>query len=106
MVRTLVFSLILLIFLVPAPVHAFLADLDLEGKPITSIVVSAKTLTPQDVSRMTGLSIGMPFSAREVQKTLQPLYQTGLFRNIQIEAEPSENGVALKFIFNEKIFIS
>jgi outer membrane protein insertion porin family len=106
LVRTLVFSLILLIFIVPTPAHAFSTDLDLEGKPITSILVSAKNLTPQDVSRMTGLSVGMPFSPREVQKTLQPLYQTGLFRNIQIEAEPSEDGVVLKFIFNEKVFIS
>ena len=55
---------------------------------------------------MTGLVTGMPFSARVVQKTLQPLYQTGLFKDIRIEAEPSANGVALRFIFTEKVFIS
>ena len=30
----------------------------------------------------------------------------GLFKDIRIEAEPSENGVALKFIFTEKVFIA
>ncbi len=68
--------------------------------------MNARTLTPEDVSRMTGLRIGVPFSTRSVQKTLKPLYQTGLFKDIRIEAEPSENGVALKFIFIEKVFIS
>jgi outer membrane protein insertion porin family len=81
-------------------------DLTLEEKPIISISVNARTLTPEDVSRMTGLRVGMPFSARSVQKTLKPLYQTGLFRDIRIEAEPSEGGLALKFIFVEKVFIS
>ncbi len=79
---------------------------DLEGKPIISISVNARTLTPEDISRMTGLRIGTPFSAISVRKTLKPLYQTGLFKDIRIEAEPSENGVALKFIFIEKVFIS
>lgn len=68
--------------------------------------MNARTLAPEDVSRMTGLRVGMPFSARSVQKTLKPLYQTGLFKDIRIEVEPSENGVALKFIFIEKVFIS
>ncbi len=83
-----------------------MTDLDLEGKTIISILVSARTLTPEDVIRMTGLRTGMPFSARSIRKTLKPLYQTGLFKDVQIEAEPSENGVALKFIFIEKVFIS
>ncbi|HLB01746.1 MAG TPA: outer membrane protein assembly factor BamA, partial [Nitrospiria bacterium] len=30
----------------------------------------------------------------------------GLFKDIRIEAEPSANGVALRFIFTEKVFIS
>ncbi|HLB01531.1 MAG TPA: hypothetical protein VJM77_00175, partial [Nitrospiria bacterium] len=60
--RLLVLSVILLLLLFFRPdAQSFLADSSLEGKPITSISVSAKTLTPQDITRMTGLVTGMPF---------------------------------------------
>lgn len=104
--RSFILLLILFVFSSPLPVYPILNDLSLEGKPIVSILVDARTLTPQDISRMTGLTVGTPFSAREVQNTIRPLYQTGLFKDIRIEVNPSENGVALRFILIEKVFIS
>jgi len=106
LIRILTFLLILFLLPFLPLAYSLVADLDLEEKPIISISVNAKTLTQEDVNRMTGLRIGMPFSVRSVRKMLKPLYQTGLFKDIRIEAEPSENGVALKFIFIEKVFIS
>ncbi len=89
----------------PTVAQALIPDPGLEDRPIQSISVTARDFTAQDVKRMTGLREGMPFSVERVRATLQPLYQTGLFRDIRIDAQQGEAGILLLYHFSEKIFV-
>ena len=95
---------VFLLFASPVPLKA---QGSLEGIPIHSINTQSRIGFGQaEVTRLTGLKPGDPYSSRVIRRTLDQLYQTGLFTDIGVEARIQEGGVKLTYIFIEKNILS
>jgi outer membrane protein insertion porin family len=78
----------------------------LQGLPIQRIgVLSRVSYSPLEIGRITGLSPGKPYSTAAVRQGIEALYRQGLYKDIQVEAHPVENGVELKFVLIERTFL-
>jgi outer membrane protein insertion porin family len=78
-----------------------------DGIPIGEITTQSNIgFGPKEVTRLTGLKAGDPYSPRVIRRTIDLLYQTGLFTDIQVEAEIREGGVRVTYIFVEKNILS
>ena len=78
-----------------------------EGIIIKEIQADSRTgITAEVIRRITGLEMGQPYSAKTIRNSLDLLYDTGLFKDILVEAEPVGNKVALRYIFVEKAFLA
>ncbi|MDQ2899893.1 MAG: hypothetical protein M3Y07_08850, partial [Acidobacteriota bacterium] len=77
-----------------------------EGKPIAAIQYSpAETLDPADLARAQPLRIGEPLHAADVASAIDGLFATGRFEDIVVEAEPSGNGVVVRFVTKNTWFV-
>ncbi|MDQ6664281.1 MAG: hypothetical protein M3Z23_07790, partial [Acidobacteriota bacterium] len=77
-----------------------------EGKPIAAIQYSpAQTLDPADLARSQPLKIGGPLHAADVASAIDGLFATGRFEDIAVEAEPSGEGVLVRFITKNTWFV-
>src|SRR5579862_4840806 len=71
-----------------------------EGRPIVDIQYSpAQPLAPQDLAKAQMLQIGSPLQQDAVATAIDNLFATGHFDDIAVEAEPSGNGVIVRFVF-------
>lgn len=85
------------LFLIGMPGHAQIAGV-FEGKVIRSIEVqSTLRLTPEAIGRITGVRPGQPYVASALREGMDHLYQTGLFRDVLVEAFELDGGVHLVF---------
>ena len=78
-----------------------------ENKPIVDIQYqpAQQPLAQQDLDRIQPLKKGAPLHATDVAAAIDGLFATGRYRDIQVEAEPSENGVVIRFITTFTWFI-
>jgi outer membrane protein assembly complex protein YaeT len=77
-----------------------------EGKRITEIQFdpAPAPLSKQDLARMLLLQKDAPYHADQVAATIDSLYASGRFEDIQVDAEPSADGVSVRFITKLNFF--
>lgn len=69
-----------------------------EGRTIVDIQYSpSQPLAPQDLAKAQPLEKGMALHEDDVAHAIDGLFATGRFDNIAVEAEPSGNGVIIRF---------
>src|SRR5690242_8795324 len=78
-----------------------------EGKTITAVRYQPPTqpVMRPDLARLVSFQPGTALSLAEVRDTIKRLYGTGAYSNIEIEAVPEGNGVALVIRTDEQFFI-
>jgi outer membrane protein insertion porin family len=71
---------------------------EFEGRPIADIQYSpSQPLAPQDLAQAQPLHKGMPLHAEDVAHAIDGLFATGRFDNIVAVAEPSADGIIVRF---------
>ena len=79
----------------------------LEGKLIREVQVQSRTgITLDVIHHLTGLESGMPYSAKTIRKSLDLLYETNLFKDIQVTAEWEDDEVIVRYLLVEKTFLA
>src|SRR5262249_5225745 len=81
---------------------------EFEGKPIQSVRFEppSQPVTRADLTRlMLPLNNGAPLHLSDVRSAIKQLYATGLYSNIEVETEPSGNGVAIVIRTAEQWFV-
>jgi outer membrane protein insertion porin family len=78
-----------------------------EGRPISAIRWDppSQPVLRQDLARLMPIQAGNPLHADEIRTAIKKLYSTGLYSNIEVEAAPEGNGVALTFRTTEQWFV-
>ena len=77
-----------------------------EGKPIADIQFpTGQPLDPADLARVLPLKKGQPLHAADVAHAIDGLYATGHFEDIVVEAEPSGEGVIVRFVTQNARFL-
>jgi len=72
---------------------------EFQGKRVVEIQFSpAQTLDPDDLAKAQPMKVGEPFRAEEVANAIDGLFATGRFEDIIVEAEPTGDGVIVRFI--------
>lgn len=62
-------------------------------------------LDPRDLSNMQLIKPGEPLDLNQVAASIDRLYASGMYTDIMVDAEPSGDGVAIKFITQSRLFI-
>ncbi|MDQ2839455.1 MAG: BamA/TamA family outer membrane protein [Acidobacteriota bacterium] len=77
------------------------------GKTITAVRYqpAAQPIDPQDLTRALMIQVGQPLETNQLAATIDRLYRTGLYNDIEVDAEPSPGGVAITFITQPRRFI-
>jgi outer membrane protein insertion porin family len=77
-----------------------------EGKPIVAIEFpNGQPLDPEDLARAQPLKPGQPLHSEDVADAIDGLFGTGYFNDIAVEAEPSGNGVIVRFVTTNAMFL-
>lgn len=73
---------------------------DFEGKRIVDIQFDPgpAPLAPQDLARMLTLKKDAPYREDDVAASIDNLYASGRFEDIQVDAEPAADGVTVRFV--------
>ncbi len=66
---------------------------------------AAQPVDPRDLQRMQLVQPGEPLNPTQVAGSIDRLFASGLYDNIQVDAEPSGAGVAIRFITRPRRFI-
>jgi len=98
-------GLILLVgSLFPLPGLAQFANF--EGLPIVSVTYDPPpSLDPADLTRMEVFKLGAPYHAADAAAFIDNLFTTGRFRDVQIDASPAGNGIAIRIITANNWFV-
>ena len=80
---------------------------DFSGRTVTSIRYDPEKqpIDPRDLQNAQLVRAGEPLDLKQVAGTIDRLFATGLYEDIQVDAEPSGNGVSLRFITRSRRFI-
>jgi outer membrane protein assembly complex protein YaeT len=83
-----------------APLPAFAQENLFEGKRVVRIeyVPSLQPLDPRDLAIAVAVKQGAALRQTDVAKTIDQLFATGHYEDIQVDAEPAEGGVAIRFL--------
>jgi len=77
-----------------------------EGKPIVDIQYSSpRSLVPEDLAKAQPMRKGQPLRTADVAHAIDGLFATGRFADIVAEAEPSGNGVIVRFVTQPQWFV-
>ncbi|HEX5230562.1 MAG TPA: BamA/TamA family outer membrane protein [Bryobacteraceae bacterium] len=80
--------------------------LEYEGRPIADIQFpNGQPLDPADLARVLPFKKGDPLHAPDVAHAIDGLFTTGHFEDIVVEAEPSPQGVVLRFVTKNTRFV-
>jgi outer membrane protein insertion porin family len=72
---------------------------DFENRPIAGIEFpNGQPLDPADLARVLPLKKGEPLHSADVAQAIDGLFGTGRFEDIVVEAEPSSQGVIVRFV--------
>jgi outer membrane protein assembly complex protein YaeT len=79
----------------------------LEGKTVFGIEYEPKEqpIAPEDLQATQLVRTGEPLNSNQVSTTIDRLWATGLYDNIQVDAEPNGSGVTVRFITVARRFI-
>lgn len=80
---------------------------DFQGRTVSSITYepARQPIDARDLRSMQLSQVGEPLDAHAVAGTIDRLYASGLYDDIQVDAEPAGNGVMLRFITRARRFI-
>ncbi|HWB85590.1 MAG TPA: outer membrane protein assembly factor BamA [Bryobacteraceae bacterium] len=98
----------LFVFLVAAQSPLLLAQYQkYEGKTVTAIQFSPSTqpIGQAELLKLIPLKTGQPLRMADVRASIDRMFAIGRYADIQVEAEPSGNGVALTFHTKNSWFI-
>jgi outer membrane protein assembly complex protein YaeT len=78
-----------------------------EGKNIVGILFDPpdQPLDKRELAQIVPLQTGQPLQMSTVRATIERLYATGHYEDIQVDAEPDADGVTIKFITRNSWFI-
>lgn len=77
-----------------------------EGKPIVNVLFpDPQPLDAKDLARVQPLKKGQPLRAEDVSNAIDGLFATGRFSDIIVEAEASGNGVLVRFVTKNVMFV-
>ncbi|PWU02639.1 MAG: hypothetical protein C5B51_20460 [Terriglobia bacterium] len=78
-----------------------------EGRAVADIRFEPPTqpVTRADLGRLMPLHSGAPLHLAEVRSAIKKLYSTGLYSNIEVDTEPSANGVIVVIRTTEQWFV-
>lgn len=99
-------SFLFLVLLLASGVSLALGQ-QFSGKIVQSITFDPpnQPIDPRDLRNMQLVQIGRPLETRQVAGTIDRLFSSGLYTNIEVDAEPSGAGVALRFITQARRFV-
>ena len=87
-------------------VHGTAQVSQFEGRRIADIQYTpAQILDPADLARAQPLKKGDALSAEDVARAIDGLFATGQFEDISVEAEPSGDGVLIRFVTKNTLFV-
>jgi outer membrane protein insertion porin family len=80
---------------------------DFSGRTVISIQYDPEQqpIDPRDLKNAQLVQTGQPLDLHQVAGTIDRLFATGLYEDIQVDAEPNGNGIALRFITRSQRFI-
>jgi outer membrane protein insertion porin family len=80
---------------------------DFSGRTVSSVQYDPQKqpIDPRDLQNAQLVRTGEPLALAQVAGTIDRLFATGLYEDIQVDAQPSGNGVALRFITRSRRFI-
>ncbi len=80
---------------------------DFRGKVVTAVEYrpAQQPIYSKDLQNMQLVRAGEPLDPNQVAATIDRLFASGLYEDIQVDAEPSANGVLIRFITRPRRFI-
>ncbi len=93
-----------LLFLLPI---CAIGSQDFSGKTVISVEYqpAAQPIDPRDLRTMQLVEVGQPLNPVQVATSIDRLYASGLYDDVEVDAEPSGAGVAIRFIARPRRFI-
>ena len=90
-----------------AAAGAFGQATSFEGKTIVRVTYdpAQQPLDPRDLARVQLLQAGSALREEDVASTIQRMFATRRYQDIQVDAEPSGEGVAIRFITRNAWFV-
>lgn len=100
-------GLLLSVAAISLPLPAAQTAREFQGKTVTAVEYrpADQPLYSKDLQKMQMVKRGEPLDLRQVATTIDRFYASGLFDDIQVDAEPSAGGVAIRFITVPRRFI-
>lgn len=88
-----------------APAVAQVSDLD--GKPVLNVVYvpARQPLASEDLARLQQLSAGVPYAAKDVAQTIDGLFATGAYSDIQVDVDQQPAGLIVRFLTKSAPFV-
>jgi len=83
------------------------APAEFEGRPISEVRYEppSQPVMRADLARLVSFKSGAPFHITEIRDTIKKLYGTGQYSNIEVEAVPDGNNIALVIRTTEQYFV-
>src|SRR5579872_1430402 len=78
-----------------------------EGKPITGVRFEPphQPISADELASLVGIKKGQPLGANALRAAIKKLYASGLYANVEVDGEPSADGVVLIFRTQDQWFI-
>src|SRR4030065_1644226 len=94
---------VLLLLLLPIWADASVID-DLEGKLIANIEVESKIgITVSEIVKITNIKEGDIYSAKKIKNGVELLFKKGIFSDVIVDVNETNEGINLRFILKEKV---
>jgi outer membrane protein insertion porin family len=96
-----------LLLMAATPFLALAQESKYEGKRIVNIQFDPRRqpLDPAEINQMLPLKIGQSLHAAEIHAAIERLFATGRYADIQVDAQPYQDGVIIRFITRNSWFI-
>jgi outer membrane protein insertion porin family len=90
-----------------AAVSAIGQDAGFENRVVMRIEYqpASQPLDVKDLERVQVLRVGSPLHATDVAESIERMFATGRYADIQVDAEPDGRGVTIRFITRDKRFV-
>lgn len=84
-----------------------IAGADFEGKRIISVAFdpAQQPFDAAELDEILPVKQNQPYSAENIRAAIERLYATGRYQDIQVDANPSDGGVSVRFITKNSWFI-
>ncbi|MFN7919892.1 MAG: POTRA domain-containing protein [Bryobacteraceae bacterium] len=96
-----------LLFVAGFPDPLRLAAADFTGVPVASIGFEPdlQPLPRQELESLIDIPVGLPYDVDRIRRAIENLHATGRYREIKVDAERVQAGVALRFVTRNAFFI-